>query len=100
MQKNVCNTNVVFGIGVFEDETCFKQISVLFLYLFEIHCDFFFCLQFTHLQLIYLGIVFKYRFNGNYHVFAHLNFDVPLEGEDLLFGGQNMKYNFNMCLFN
>jgi hypothetical protein len=101
VQKNVCNTNVVFGIGVFEDETCFEQISVLFLYLFEIHRDFLiFFLQFTHLKLIYLGIVFKCRFNGNYHVFTHLNFDVPLEGEDLLFGGHNMKYNFNTCLFN
>ncbi len=50
MQKNVRNTNVVFGIGVFEDETCFEQISVLFLYLFEIHCELFFFLQFTHLK--------------------------------------------------
>jgi hypothetical protein len=30
--KKMHNTNVVFGIGVFEDEICFKQINVLFLY--------------------------------------------------------------------
>jgi hypothetical protein len=96
----VRNTNVVFGIGVPEGETCFEQINVLFFYLFEIHCELFFYLQITNLKLIYLGIVFKCKFDGNHHVFTHLNFDVPLEGEDLLFGGQNMKYNFNMCLLN
>ncbi len=37
--------------------------------------------------------MFKYMFDGNYHVFPHLNFDVPLEGKDLFLGGQNMKYN-------
>jgi hypothetical protein len=30
MQKTMHNTNVVFGVGVFEDETCFKQVSVVF----------------------------------------------------------------------
>jgi xanthine dehydrogenase molybdopterin-binding subunit B len=29
VQKTMCNTNVVFGVGVFEDETCFKQVSVV-----------------------------------------------------------------------
>ncbi len=29
VQEIMRNTNVVFGVGMFEDEICFKQISVL-----------------------------------------------------------------------
>jgi hypothetical protein len=29
MQETMHNINVVFGIGMFEDEICFKQISVV-----------------------------------------------------------------------
>jgi hypothetical protein len=27
--KKKCNTNVIFGVGVSKDETCFKQVSVV-----------------------------------------------------------------------
>jgi hypothetical protein len=29
VQKTMRNTNVVFEVGVFEDEICFEQVSVL-----------------------------------------------------------------------
>jgi hypothetical protein len=48
------NTDVVFGVGVFEDATCFEQ--VLFLYLFERHVNQIIFL-FAHLKLTYLGIL-------------------------------------------
>jgi hypothetical protein len=56
VQNIMCNTNVIFGIGVSKDDTCFEQI-ILFFYLFEKHCEFFFGLQFAHFKLIYLGIM-------------------------------------------
>jgi hypothetical protein len=29
VQETMYNTNVVFGVGVFEDELCFEQIKVV-----------------------------------------------------------------------
>jgi hypothetical protein len=29
VQETMCNTNVVFGVGVFEDEICFEQVGVV-----------------------------------------------------------------------
>jgi hypothetical protein len=57
MQEVVCNTNVVFGVRVFEDVICFEQVNVFFRNLFKIHHELFFYLQFAHLKLIYLGIM-------------------------------------------
>ncbi len=40
MQKTTRNTNVVFGVGVSKDETCFEQINVFYFFVkhYELTC--------------------------------------------------------------
>jgi hypothetical protein len=57
MQEVVCNISAIFGVRVFEDVICFKQVSVFFQNLFKIHHELFLNLQYAHLKLIYLGIM-------------------------------------------
>jgi hypothetical protein len=96
VQETMRNTNVVFGVGMFEDETCFEQVNVdfhTFLIFIYKHCEltcFFVCnFQVNSFE----DYVCDCRFDKNYHAFAHLK--CPWEKRmTLFFDGQNMKGNF------
>jgi hypothetical protein len=73
VQETMHNIDVVFRLGMFEDEIYFEQINVFFknLNLKNIVHQFYFSV-YTFQANLFGYHVCKYRFDMNCHVFAHL----------------------------
>jgi hypothetical protein len=86
--------NVIFGVSLSKDETCFEQINVYCLFF---HIPIRFCNLFIFswhvLANLFEDCVCKCNFDRNCHAFTHLMCHWKKQ-KTLLFGGQSMKRYF------
>ncbi len=88
--------NLVFGVGVYEEETCFEQVSLnSFTSLETLRIHLF---LFAHLKLTFVTTYLcKFRFGKSFFVFKHLRC-LWKRWKPLFLCGQSMKDNFQQLL--